>query len=201
MSLDLNKNNGMYHSYTPYLAELKTIYAGMDKQYREAASYYDFNCAGCKDNCCFTHFYHHTLLEYLYVLEGFNGLDREKKIEIKSRASTVCRKNIEACKKGITVRLMCPLNADGLCALYSFRPMICRLHGIPHEFEMPDGSRICRPGCEAFSRQCAGKNYFKFDRTPFYKDVAGLEKELRRTAGMTQKIKMTIAQMITGFEI
>ena len=201
MSLQFEKNSVTHNQYAPYLSGLRTIYADMDRKYREAAIYYDFNCIGCKDNCCFTHFYHHTLLEYLYVIEGFNTLDHEKKIEIKYRASEVCPKTVEANERGMTVRLMCPLNFDGLCVLYSFRPMICRLHGIPHEFKMPDGSKLSRPGCEVFSKQCAAKSYFKFDRTPFYTDLAGLEKDLRQAVGLTQKIKMTVAQMIAEFEI
>ncbi len=43
----------------------------MDLKYKEAADYYGFDCTGCEDNCCFTRFFHHTLLEYLYIMEGY----------------------------------------------------------------------------------------------------------------------------------
>ena len=168
----------------------------MDKKYQEAADYYNFHCTGCEDNCCFTRFYHHTLLEYLYIMEGYNILDHEKQVEVKYRALEVCRKTELADEKGITELLMCPLNFDGLCLIYDYRPMICRLHGIPHELQRPGQSALYAPGCDAFTRHCQGKEHFKFDRTPFYIEVAELEKELKKAAGMPQKIKMTIAQMI-----
>lgn len=197
MSLQLEKLRSRHDKNSPFLKRLRTIFAAMEHKYKEAADYYGFNCKGCEDNCCFTHFYHHTLLEYLYILEGYNTLEHGKQIEIKKRALEVCAKIVEADKKGLTLRLMCPLNFDGLCLLYAYRPMICRLHGIPHEFQRPGQGVIYSPGCEAFSKQCKGKGYFRFDRTPFYIEMAGLEKELKEAAGITQKFKMTVAQMLT----
>jgi hypothetical protein len=38
--------------------------------------------------------------------------------------------------------------------------------------------------------------YIQFDRTPFYRQMALLEKELRRLTGYGDKIKLTIAQML-----
>ena len=171
----------------------------MDLKYTEAAEYYGFHCEGCEDNCCFTRFYHHTLLEYLYLFEGFKTLDREKQDEVTQRASDVCRETVLADKKGQTVRLMCPLNSGGLCLLYDFRPMICRLHGISHELKQTGIGVVQGPGCEAFSKQCPQKGSFTFDRTPFYMEMANLERDLKQAVGMTQKLKFTVAQMINTF--
>lgn len=182
--------------YTPFLDRLKIIYAAMDQKYKEAAEYYGFDCKGCKDNCCLTRFYHHTVLEYLYIFHGYNTLECEKQAEVKHRALSVYKKTVEADEKGNPVRLMCPLNFDGYCILYTYRPMICRLHGIPHELHRPGQNILYGPGCEAFTKQCEKKDYFKFDRTPFYIDMAKLENELKQSAGITQKSKMTIAQML-----
>ncbi len=189
-----------HYTYAPFLYRLEIIFASMDLKYKEAADYYGFDCTGCEDNCCFTRFFHHTLLEYLYIMEGYGTLDRAKQVEVKRRALEVCRKTDEAVEKGIPVRVMCPLNFDGLCLMYDYRPMICRLHGIPHELQRPGQSTMYGLGCDTFTKQCQEKEFFKFDRTPFYIEMAELEKELRQEVGVRQKIKLTVAQMLTSFK-
>ncbi len=184
--------------YPPFLDRLKIIFSVMDGKYQAAADYYGFNCTGCEDNCCFTRFYHYTLLEYLYIFEGLNNLDGEKRADIERRALDVCRETDRADAEGVPVRMMCPLCVDNVCLLYACRPMICRLHGIPHELQSP-GGLVQASGCDAFTIQFRGKQGFKFDRTPFYKDMAGLENELRQAVGIPIKIKMTVAQMIKTY--
>ena len=179
-----------------FLKRLGAIYCSMDLKYSKVAAYYGFNCTGCEDNCCLTRFYHYTVLEYLYLLEGFNHLDTEKQIKIKARALKVRQKSIAADKKGTRFRQMCPLNTDGRCILYSWRPMICRLHGIPHEIHKPGYDIIHVPGCEVFSKQLGTTDYHRFDRTPFYIKLASLERDLKQAAGITTKIKMMIADML-----
>ncbi|NNL43604.1 MAG: hypothetical protein HKO79_14045 [Desulfobacterales bacterium] len=179
-----------------YLKQLSDIYSLMDLKYSNVAEFYGSNCTGCEDNCCLTRFHHHTVLEYQYILEGFNHLDPEKQIKIKAKALKIRQKSIEADRKGTRLRQMCPLNSAGKCILYSYRPMICRLHGIPHELHIPGRDIICQPGCEAFSKKFGEKDYRRFDRTPFYKEIASLEKDLKQAVGITTKIKMTIADML-----
>jgi Fe-S-cluster containining protein len=188
------------HIFAPFIKRLKKIFASMDQKYQEAADYYDFNCKGCEDNCCLTRFYHYTLIEYLYIKEGFHGLEDKKQVEVKQRSLTVCRKTDEADRKGQPVKQMCPVNFGSLCVLYSHRPMICRLHGIPHELHRPGQGILNSSGCGTFALKCHKKTYFKFDRTPFYMQMAALEKEMKQAVGMTQKIKMTVAQMIVTFD-
>jgi Fe-S-cluster containining protein len=185
--------------YVPFLDRLNTLYGAMDRKYREVADYYGFQCSGCEDNCCFTRFHHYTLLEYLYIMKGYHLLDTEKQVEVKRRALDVCRETEKADEKGESVRLMCPVNVAGLCLLYTYRPMICRLHGIPHELASPGGEVLKASGCGTFTRTCHVKKRYKFDRTPFYIEMAALEKELRQSAARMQKIKMTVAEMITSF--
>lgn len=184
----------------PFLDRLTVLFAAMDKNYQEAANYYGFNCSGCTDNCCFTRFFHYTLLEYLYIKKGYDTLVHEKQVEVRRKALEVCRKTDLADEKEMPVRLMCPLNFDGLCILYSQRPMICRLHGIPYELQNPGQGVTTGPGCEAFVEQCKQKGSFKMNRTPFYGEMAELEKTLRQKVGMTQKFKFTVAQMIVSFQ-
>jgi len=171
----------------------------MDQKYQEAADHYGFNCTGCENNCCLTRFYHYTLLEYLYIYEGFKTLDKKQQNKLTRDAAEICRKTGLADETGQPVRLMCPLNGGGLCILYAFRPMICRLFGIPHELQQPGMEVMFHSGCEAFSERCMGKGYFTFDRTPFFIEMANLELALKQTVGIRQKIKLTVAQMIKTF--
>jgi len=183
---------------TVFFDRLQRIFAAMDRQYAEAANHYGFHCNGCEDNCCRTRFYHHTYLEYLYIHAGLNKLGRQRLGEIQSRAALVCRETAEADEKAMPVRLMCPLNFDGRCTLYAYRPMICRLHGISHELRKPGQNIILGPGCGMFDLRCSDKSYLKFDRTPFYFEMAKLENELKQAVDLSGRVKMSIAEIITA---
>ncbi len=185
--------------YAPFLAELEKIFADMDAVYEKAAAYYGFHCRGCEDNCCLTRFYHHTWAEYMYLGQGFSELAPEKQNTLKQQAETVILETASAEKENRLIRVMCPLNRDGLCTLYRFRPMICRLHGIAHELHPPGRSAVYGPGCDAFTKQTAGKEYICFDRTQFYAQMARLESDLRKELGIARKIRMTVAEMIKDF--
>lgn len=188
------------HHYLPLLNRLEIIFHEMDRTYAAVAEQYGFRCSGCVDNCCLTRFYHHTHLEYLYLVEGMRTLESGVRQAVKKQALAVSTRMAEADDRGEALRIMCPLNRDGRCILYPYRPMICRLHGIPHELHRPGGNVIKNPGCDVFFEQIheSGKtDYIRFDRTPFYRQMAMLEKELRLKTGHADKIKLTIAQMLT----
>jgi hypothetical protein len=186
------------HLLTIFLDRLRDIFAAIDQEYSRAAEHYQFQCDRCTDNCCLTRFYHHTCLEYYYLRTGFEKQDSRKKGEILFKAEEVCRETAKADKKQMSVRLMCPLNDGSLCTLYFFRPMICRMHGIPHQLQKPGRKVIAGPGCGTFDDCCSHKGYFKFDRTPFYLELAKLENEFKQTVGIEGKIKMTVAEMIVS---
>jgi hypothetical protein len=181
---------------TEFIERLKKIFAAMDQAYHRAARHYRFNCDGCRDNCCQSRFYHYTVIEHAYLLDGLKTLAIKKQSEIKSRAMDFVEQTSGCEDRKGTMRLMCPLNFDRLCVLYPYRPMICRLHGIPHELKKPGQSAVFGPGCETFDRRCGHKSYFKFDRTPFYRELAMLEQEVRQTLGFAGKIRMTVAEMV-----
>jgi Fe-S-cluster containining protein len=196
MILTFEKDPPATATYAAFIERLKQIYAAMDRAYHRAADPYSFTCDGCGDNCCQTRFYHHTIIEYFYIMEGLTKLTLKKQNEVKSRAMTVVDETARLDGSGVVVRLMCPLNFDEMCILYPYRPMICRLHGIPHELQKPGQSPVYGPGCETFDRRCGRQGYFKFDRTPYYHQVAMLEQDVRQTLGFDEKIKMTVAEMI-----
>ncbi len=91
---------------------------------------------------------------------------------------------------------LCPLNEAGRCRLYAHRPMICRLHGIPHELNHPIKGRAIGPGCHEFVLQCGEKPYIPFDRTPLTGNWPIWRKSFRQETGMSVKMKMTIAEML-----
>lgn len=175
---------------------LEELFSLMDKKYKEASDHYSFYCKGCEDNCCRSIFYHHTLLEYMYIRAGLETLDDQMKIEIKKKAVNAVRLMSESEKNGEPFRIMCPLNFKGLCILYDYRPMICRLHGIPHELHTYHKGIVKSPGCDAFIKKCKTKKYYRFDRTPFYTELAKLEKEVRVFSGIKKKVKMTVARIL-----
>jgi Fe-S-cluster containining protein len=183
-------------SATPFLIRLQKIFSDIDEQYRQKADYYGFNCRGCDDNCCRTLFFHHTYIEFFYLMEGVDNLPPDIRKSLYEKAKAAKRKIAEMNQKEEPYRLMCPLNTSGLCILYDRRPMICRMHGIPHELRPPGKQTIFGPGCGAFSTRCGEKKYFPFDRTPFYIEMSNLEKELKQKLNISRKFKKTITHML-----
>lgn len=180
----------------PFLGQLKEIFMAMDRAYDRAADRYGFICRGCEDNCCRTRFFHHTFLEYFYLYEGFQRLEPDQADRVIENAGSVIRAMSRAGQTGGVFRKMCPLNHDGRCLIYVHRPMICRMHGVPHELQKPGQEKQLGAGCGYFMERFGTENYAPFDRTPFYIKMAGLESELKKTLMIPDRIKMTVAQMV-----
>lgn len=182
-----------------YLQELIGLFEDMESAYRRVAGHYGFECTGCQDNCCLSLFYHHTVLEYLLLKQGFLALDSAEQDEIRQKARQVTASQTKAEHTGRLVKAMCPLNHKGLCRTYHHRPMICRMHGIPNELHRPGQLPVQGPGCGEFEKKYGAISTLRIDRTPFYKDLAGLERRLRSAHRLKEKLKMTVARMITTF--
>lgn len=170
------------------------LYHDMDTQWDTVASAYEFQCNGCTDNCCTSLFYHHTHIEQAYLRYGFNQLPQPEQNRIRSLAQTYCDQTFANGNLEESLKLLCPANKDEKCSLYPYRPMICRLHGLPHELNRPGTLPVKGPGCDAgrFDQQ----HYIAFDRTPFYKRMAQLELTYRQAFGMAGKTKLTVAQIL-----
>lgn len=179
-----------------YFRQIESFYAAMDRAYDEVAGGYGFSCTGCADNCCMTRFYHHTTIEYAYLLSGFFQLSRHRQAVCLDRAEAYNRELDMAFRDNTEFRHMCPVNHDGWCALYAFRPMICRLHGIPHELAPAGRGKTFGAGCAAFEAYCGDISYVPFDRTPFYTRMADLEARFRKQTGIAEKFKMTVSGML-----
>jgi len=184
-----------------FLERLQRVYTAMDAAYGQAAAAYGFVCNGCEESCCRTRFHHHTLIEYLGLREGFRQLPADRQAEIRERSAAVAEQHAQDLATGADSKPMCPLNAAGRCGLYAHRPMICRLHGIPHELHPPQRPPQLGPGCGEFHRRCGRTNYHAFDRTPLYGELARLEAECRQALGLRRKIRMTVAEMLLTDEV
>ncbi len=178
--------------------KLSDVFQAMDNAWDEIAAKYQFQCNGCKDNCCQSLFFHHTHVEKAYLTHGFNLLPMADKTEIIDKARDYCDTTFDpeapSDTEAASKKIPCPLLLEGRCRLYQFRPMICRMHGLPHELHKPGFPVIKGPGCDA--GRFAEKTYIPFDRTPFYREMAGVEMEFRTVSGKTGKARETIAQIL-----
>lgn len=181
------------------IRQVTELFTLMDQAYDAAAEQSGFVCHGCRDNCCMTRFYHHTLMELVYVKSGVAALPSRQQRILHQRAHDARQRMDQLSQRNEPVRVMCPLNEGQRCMLYSQRPMICRLHGIPHQLHRPDGQTRTGPGCDAFYTQCR-QAAVVLDRTPLYVEMAKLEQQIRQAVGYHGKIKMTIAEMIVDID-
>jgi Fe-S-cluster containining protein len=183
---------------SPYALRIKDLYSAMDAAYDRAADRCGFRCGGCSENCCEERFSHYTLAEHLYLLEGWSALDEETAAGIFVRAEEAVGHYRLQDLQGRSERVMCPLNVNGLCRLYAYRPMICRLHGIPHRIKKPGDPEQTGPGCHKFAEGTAAGDLSEpeFDRTEFYSWMAAIEIELRRLANFRERYRKTVAEMV-----
>lgn len=178
------------------------LFNEIDYVYEQTAAKYGFICRGCENNCCTSLFFHHTFVEKAYLQEGFSNIDLDLKTRILEKAEYYIDKvvskprdlDFQKHKEVESSKLMCPLNEGGQCLLYSYRPMICRFHGLPHVLKLPGCQEIRFPGCAAgnFDKY----PYYTFDRTSFYHSMTKVEMSFRKTTCKAGKIKMTIAEML-----
>jgi hypothetical protein len=183
---------------------LAELYQTMEEQYGAVAAKIGLTCAGCPDNCCDSYFLHYTYAEWAYLWEGLRTLDPALLALIIDRSRDYQAESRHLLTRGERPQLMCPLNEEGQCALYSHRLMICRLHGVPAAMTRPDGKSLRFPGCFRCQEQVRAKYEVeddapRMDRTGLLARVASLESELlggRRH--LYPKVKRTIAEMIAG---
>lgn len=200
MTLSPPRLQSLLRRHAPLLRQLEALYAEMDAHYAAVADAHAFVCRGCEDNCCLTRFHHHTLVEVAGLYRGFLTLDENQRRGVVQRARAYCRALQADAPHGSPFRHLCPLNQDGRCLLYPLRPMICRLHGIPHVLRHPRKGLIAGPGCHVFdAHRRRPEDGPRLDRTPLYAAMADLEQTLRREAGWAQPLRLTVAEMIVGF--
>lgn len=178
--------------------QIAELYREMEETYDEIAAELDFTCAGCDDNCCDSYFVHHTYTEWIYLWKGLNSLAGERLEQVVERARNYVRGCEQAWLREERPNILCPLNEEGLCILYSHRLMICRLHGVPASMTRPDGKTLNFPGCH----RCQGivgerEDFPRFDRTSVFQRLVQLEKDLLGSSRHSlPRVKKSIAEMI-----
>jgi hypothetical protein len=182
----------------PLAQQLAALYARMEEAYDRTAMVLDFSCAGCPDNCCDSYFTHHTYIEWAYLWQGLAAMPAAQLAACRQRAADHEEESQRLLAQGRRPQFMCPLNEQGLCALYANRLMICRLHGIPSSLTRPDGRRLQFPGCfrcqEVVNQRARAP---VLDRTNLLQQLIKLEVAwLGPRRPLLPKVKMTIARMI-----
>ena len=176
---------------------LKTLYAEMEQAYGEHARSAGLSCEGCPTNCCTSFFQHHTYVEWIYAVKGVQAYTKEKQKEVVERAKAYTAHAKERLAAQTVPNAMCPLNEDGLCIIYPYRLMICRMHGTKNFLRLPNGREQHFRGCERFVALPNAGEVPYLDRTPFYQRLAALEMEVLRRAGRPLPgVKLTLAEMI-----
>jgi len=176
--------------------QLSDVYSDIDREYDRLARHYgNFSCTGCVDNCCTTVFFHYTLIEHLFLIDGFRTLADEVKKSMAEKAGEYARTLAEHPEDPTGIDLMCPANVDGLCGVYANRPLICRIHGLPSVLQSRGGIQRWK-GCLRFQSIHGDAITLEMDRTMNYSKIAALEASLRKERSFFQKYRKTIADMI-----
>lgn len=183
---------------TALFSKLSLLYARMEDAYAQVADKIGLSCHGCPDNCCNSYFQHHTYIEWDYLWDGIRSCSAEKQEVFLNRAKEYVEQSRRCFARGLRPTVMCPLNDNGLCALYEHRPMICRMHGVPNSFVRPDGKKMSFPGCFRCQELCSVlKEMPVLDRTGFYRDLAALEMAFVSPKGKSlPRVKLTLAEML-----
>ena len=184
--------------------EIGEIYQSMASDYDAVAQTIHLTCSGCPDNCCDSYFLHYTYSEWAYLWEGIRRLDDAQLDRIMQRSREYVEQSRHLIVQGQRPQLMCPLNDDGLCSVYSHRLMICRTHGVPATLTRPDGQHLRFPGCFR-CQEIVNDSYAveseapAMDRTVLYRRLAQLESRfLGNKRGLFPKVKLSIAEMIVS---
>lgn len=181
---------------------IEQLYARMEVDYTNVARALDFSCEGCPDNCCDSYFLHHTYAEWAYLWRGLRMMPEKKQQEVKEWAQKYDEESQVAQDKGERPQVMCPLNEEGRCILYTHRLLVCRTHGVPARMRRPDGQTLNFPGCFRCQeivekREQQGLKTPSVERTSLLTELAQVENEfLGYKRHVYPKVKLTIAEMI-----
>ena len=158
--------------FTPFFKQYEEVLATADKVFERVKSEHP-ECVKCKTTCsdCCNALFDLYLIEALYINDKFNKKfkdgERERIVEKSNTADRTIHKlkrkaykDLESGKdenelltKMAEERVRCPLlNDDDMCDLYEYRPITCRLYGIP--ISIGGVSHTC--GLSAFAE---GKQY------------------------------------------
>ncbi|MCF6289604.1 MAG: hypothetical protein L3J03_01160 [Desulfobacterales bacterium] len=176
---------------------LVELYAEMEQAYDEVAGQLGHTCRDCPDNCCDSYFLHHTYIEWAYLREGLHSLPEDEQQAIVARAREYVRQSELILAAGQRPSLLCPLNEQGLCVLYTHRLLICRLHGVPATISRPDGRTTRFPGCFRCQELVGDRpDPPAMDRTVLFQRMVELEMTFLQGRRQMPRVRMTLARML-----
>ncbi|MCF8024531.1 MAG: YkgJ family cysteine cluster protein [Desulfobacteraceae bacterium] len=189
--------------FTPFFKKYETIAASADEAFRRIKEAYpdEVVCKPKCTDCCYALF-DLTLIEAFYLNYHFNrnfsGRSREEMLE---KANAVDRKiyqlKRDAFKKTregaseekvveemAKQRIRCPLlNKSDLCDLYDYRPVACRIYGVP--LAIAGSARTC--GKTGFTH---GEQYTTINMDALHDRLLGLSGEFVNAIG-SKHVKMS----------
>lgn len=175
-----------------------SLFERMERIYAEHAEAIGLSCVGCTDNCCRTHFHHHTIVEQMLLAEGLRSLDSSTRKGVIDRARHYVEELAQADAEDREPELACPLLEDNRCMLYEHRLMICRLHGTPWVLNAGKEAGVTKPGCARAMACIASLDVPPppLDRTPLFLELAEIERRARTATGRDDRVNLSIAGMI-----
>ncbi len=181
----------MDFDFSPFFKRYESILSLVDSIFDKMAATYP-DAVRCRKHCadCCHALFDLTLVEALYVHHRFQeSLDPVKRHAIIEKAGKIDRRTYQIKRKAFkdheagkpedeimahlsAVRIRCPLlNDQDLCDLYEYRPVTCRLYGIPGAIS--GRSFIC--GTSGFSE---GKSYPTVNQEPIRRQLLALSYEI-----------------------
>jgi Fe-S-cluster containining protein len=186
-----------------------------DQAFQEMQQRYG-DCVRCERHCsdCCHAVFGLFLIEAAYLKQNFDQLSKEKikKSFLRCNEADKALKRLEKMLKSYEKdpdmqgyamareRIRCPLLDDNLdCILHPFRPITCRVYGIP--IKIQGKARVC--GKSEFKK---GVTYPAFDLDGVYRDLYGLSKEFLKQSGINDLEKASLLVSVsktisTPFEI
>ncbi|MBF7081473.1 YkgJ family cysteine cluster protein [Desulfallas sp. Bu1-1] len=182
------------NDYNDIIQEYEQLAAKADRAFREMQRQYG-KCVKCHEQCsdCCNAVFGLFLVESLYLSRHFNALDEESRRIILARADQADRDLLEMQKRLEQLgddpqklseaigreRVRCPLlSEEHKCSLYPYRPVTCRVYGIPTVIN----GKIHACWKAGFEK---GKAYPAFDLDGIYKELYRLSKKILERAGQT----------------
>lgn len=185
------------HTGQKLIPDLIDLYCRIDRVYGTVADRVGLTCAACDGvRCCTVDLTLHTSVEMHCLKLGYSALEPSLRAEVLQRCRTIIAAKDDDPWGEPYRNAVCALNFDGKCVLYSHRPMICRLAGIPHVIVRPDGNRIESGGCSHYQTHIGPLHPSeRIDRTEFYRIMAQFEMATVQETG-TRTVPCTVAETL-----
>ena len=190
----MKKANDLFRSYELLVDKAEAAFQGMQKDHS--------SCIKCEPHCsdCCHAIFGLFLIEAGYLKEHFDELTNEEKRAALLRCEEA-EKSLERLQKMLQAhegdpqmqayimsreRIPCPLlNENQDCILYPYRPITCRVYGIPTKIQ--GKARVCWKA--EFKKD---ERYPVFDLDGVYRDLYFLSTELLKSAGKDDPEKASL---------